>query len=559
MPTTDLSPIEIPPPTRLQEIRTSRLRQFGPVLSGIDKTTQGGQLQVSKLGLPDDEHDLTFHGGIDKAVHQYCSTNYSFWQDLYPDEPMRSRFVPGGFGENLVADGFDETNICIGDLVRIGPPDSSATGGVDGCVLEVSLPRQPCFKLNQRFGIKNFAPKTHQNSKTGWYYRVKEEGRIEAGMEMRVIRRDYPRWSISRLHHFVHRDKTDMEATQELMEIKVMGDECRNVFEKRWGKELEKVREKERAAVRQFRVAVKGMETPRIVRVELEAVEKSGDAVGIPFGSYTVIKLPNGLKRAYSVVSGDTNRFVLGIARDDNSRGGSVYIHDKLETGSILDVHTIDRSIQPSGMASYYIFIVGGVGITAFLAMMSTVMAINQTFELHYAVRNTDEVAFKPLLTSLGTSVRIYDSSKGERMKISQILRGRVWNSQVFACGPSRMIDAVTEAAAAAGMSDDEVHYEVFSADTSGDPFTVDIVAKNGKRRLNVGSENTLLEALREAGLEVGSSCETGKCGTCRVAVRCGKIDHRGTGLTKEEQNKEMLSCISRGIGHIEVELPDTF
>lgn len=141
MPSIDLSPIGISPATTLREIRTSRMRQFGPVLSGIDKQVQDDYLQVTKLGLPDDEHDPTFHGGIDEALHQYCSDDYTFWHSLFPDEPMKSRFVPGGFGENLVADIFNETNVCIGDLVRIGPPDTSGTGGPDCCVLEVSLPR----------------------------------------------------------------------------------------------------------------------------------------------------------------------------------------------------------------------------------------------------------------------------------------------------------------------------------------------------------------------------------------------------------------------------------
>ncbi|KAL3444094.1 pyruvate kinase-like protein [Aspergillus insuetus] len=177
-PSIDLFPIPILPPTTQREIRTYKLRPFGPVLSGIDKRTRTGRLYVSHLGLPDDEHDLKFHGGIDKAIHQYCSTNYAFWTELFAS----------------------------------------------------SLTDEPCFKLNQHFGIKNFAPRTHQEAKTGWYYWVKEEGWIEKGMEMRVVQRRYPRWSISRLHHYVHRDKEDMAVAQDLMGIEKMGAECKDVF-----------------------------------------------------------------------------------------------------------------------------------------------------------------------------------------------------------------------------------------------------------------------------------------------------------------------------------------
>lgn len=557
MPSIDLSPVAIPQPTVLKEIRTAKLRQFGPVLSGIDKQKQIGQLYVSKLGLADDEHDLTFHGGIDKAVHQYCSDNYAFWHAQFEDNATRSRFVPGGFGENLVADSFDETNVCIGDLVRIGSPTSDMTGATDGCILEVSLPRQPCFKLNQRFGLKNFAPQTHQNSKTGWYYRVKQEGFIEAGMEIRVVKRDHPTWSIARLHHYVHRDKTDMEITQELMGINVIGDECRDVFVKRYQKHVEKKQAKKRGDGRPFRVVAKTMETPRIVRLELRAEQASEKIIEIPYGSYAVIRLSNGLKRAYSVVSGTMDHFVLGVARHDNSRGGSVHIHDQLMVDNPITVCTIERSMEPNGMGSHSIFIVGGIGITAFLAKMKGVVSTNQSLELHYAVRTADDVAFLTLLSDLGSGIKIYDKSKGERMDIDKILQKRVWNSQVFTCGPQRMIDAVIAAAEKAGMTSDEVYYEVFSADSSGDPFSVDVIAQDKKMKLDIGQDVTLLEALREAGLEVGSSCETGNCGTCRVFVKCGKIDHRGTGLSNEEQKSEMLSCVSRGVGHIEIGLPE--
>lgn len=470
--------------------------------------------------------------------------------------------MPGGFGENLVADGFDETNICIGDLVRIGPPGSLLTGGDNGCLLEVSLPRQPCFKLNQRFGIKNFAPRTHQEAKTGWYYRVKEEGWITEEMEIRVVQRSHPRWSISRLHHYVHRDKTDVAVTRELLAIEVMGDECRDVFVERW----RKIQEKEAAAKRppetwkDVKIKNKVLETPRIVRLDLEVVRKSaGPSSDIVAGSHALIKLPNGLKRAYSVVSGNTDSFVLGVALDDNSRGGSSYIHNNLNPGDVISLGAISPGMSVDKMASNHIFIAGGIGITAFLAMMKRIKDTNQTFHLHYAVRTSDDVAFKSLLSNLGSNnITIYDKSKGQRMDIADILRNRIWNSAVYICGPQRMIDAVVQTATDVGMASSEVHYEVFHADTSGDPFTVEVVSKEKKVGLQVGADQTLLDVMREAGFDIGSSCEVGNCGSCRVPIKCGRVQHRGTALTETEQRSEMLACVSRGVGHIMVEVPNS-
>ncbi|KAF4556552.1 MOSC domain-containing protein 2 [Elsinoe fawcettii] len=557
MPSIDLSPVGLPPPTKLVEVRTSKLKRLGPVLSGIDKQLRQGQLPVSLLGLPDDEHDLTFHGGIDKAVHQYCSTNYDFWKSKYSDPDVLSRFVPGGFGENLVADGFCEENVCIGDLVQISHTDDISDDATDCCILEVSLPRQPCFKLNQRFGIKNFAPKTHQAAKTGWYYRVKQEGRIEAGMTMRVIRRDHPKWTITRLHHYVHRDRSDLEITQELMDIEVMGDECKDVFRTRWKDHLESQKPKEVEQWTQWTIISQTQETARVVKLGFKTQDPAATSTNVPVGSYALLRLPNGLQRAYSVISGTTEAFTLGVARDDSSRGGSAYIHDHLNPGDTVEVGSFKRSMIPSGMASHYIFIVGGIGITAFLAMMKKLITINQTLELHYAVRDPDDVAFREILSELGPDIHIYRKSEGERMDIGNILTHRTWNSQVFTCGPQRMIDAVIASAKSAGMADDEVYYELFAADTSGDPFSAEVVDKDRRVTVQVESNKSLLQTLREAGFDVPSSCETGSCGTCRIAVKEGRVEHRGNGLTADEKEGEMLSCVSRGIGHIVVTAPE--
>lgn len=135
----DLSPSPIPPPTTLLELRTSKLKKFGTVLSGIDKTPIHIPLYVSATGLTDDEHDLTFHGGVDKAIHQYNHTHYAFWQSHHPH--AAAKFIAGGFGENFVAEGLNEENICIGDMVRVGHEDSTLTGSENGCLLQVSLPR----------------------------------------------------------------------------------------------------------------------------------------------------------------------------------------------------------------------------------------------------------------------------------------------------------------------------------------------------------------------------------------------------------------------------------
>ena len=116
------------------------------------------------------------------------------------------------------------------------------------------------------------------------------------------------------------------------------------------------------------------------------------------------------------------------------------------------------------------------------------------------------------------------------------------------------MMDAAQAAVEEFGVAADEVHYEAFGADISGDPFEVRVANKDGAV-LQVGKDDSLLEILRKKYSEVGSSCEVGNCGTCKVTLKEGKVDHRGTALLPEERQTAMLSCVSRGIGRITIEV----
>merc|ERR1712000_585275 len=114
-------------------------------------------------------------------------------------------------------------------------------------------------------------------------------------------------------------------------------------------------------------------------------------------------------------------------------------------------------------------------------------------------------------------------------------------------------MDAARAAAEEYRVPADEIHYEAFGADVSGDPFEVEVVNKEGSI-LQVGGEDSLLEVLRLKYKDIPSSCEVGNCGTCKVWLKSGRVDHRGTALLPEEKQEAMLSCVSRGIGRIAIE-----
>lgn len=531
-------------------LRTSKMKKMKnlSITTGIYKKPRLERVFCSSTGLESDEHDLTFHGGVDKAVHQYCPSHYASWATEFPDR--KNAFELGGFGENLVCSGgMSERNVCIGDIYRVGDEQ-------EGVVLQVSLPRQPCFKLNHRFGIKNFAAQTWKKSRTGWYYRVLKEGWMQAGDSIVLIERKHPQWTIERIQEYLHRDKTNLEKLEELEKIDEFGNECKKAFKSlvtsaRAARDGANKKEPEKWD--EFEVVDKKMHGSRIASFIFQRQGKDGEGEDITPGSFVRLKLPNGLLRSYSVVEGNTNRFQLGIALDANSRGGSEYLHQSVKQGSKIFIGKITASMPIKEQASDHIFIAAGIGITAFLAHMDIYTQINFNWTLHYAVRSTDDIPFKDILEKFGDKVVIYNKEKGERMDVLNLLQQRKWNSMVYVCGPQRLIDDVERSSVQCGMAEDEIHFEAFQIATSGDPFTVEL--KQSKRTLAVPEEKTLMQVIREAGLEVDSSCEAGNCGTCRVEVCSGQVEHRGSALSEEDKEKAMLSCVSRGIKHIVIDL----
>ncbi|HIA52837.1 MAG TPA: MOSC domain-containing protein [Candidatus Melainabacteria bacterium] len=143
--------------------------------TGIFKKPVSGKVKVSRLNLEGDaQADLTVHGGPDKAVYAYPLEQYDYWKT----ELSNSNLEWGVFGENLTVEGFDESNVCIGDRMKIG-----------SAMFAVTQPRMPCFKLGIRFGDPTIVKRFYKSGKWGFYLSVLEEGEIETGDEIIVADR----------------------------------------------------------------------------------------------------------------------------------------------------------------------------------------------------------------------------------------------------------------------------------------------------------------------------------------------------------------------------------
>lgn len=144
-------------------------------------------VHVTLLGLQGDEQaDHSVHGGPEKAVYAYSLANYLPWRREYPQHA--AVLVPGAFGENLCIEGLHESEICVGDVHRIGTSR-----------LQVCQPRQPCFKLALRFADKLMPKAMIRTGRAGWYYRVLDPGVIAAGDAVQLEDRPNPDFPFVRL------------------------------------------------------------------------------------------------------------------------------------------------------------------------------------------------------------------------------------------------------------------------------------------------------------------------------------------------------------------------
>ena len=164
-----------------------------------------GPLRLTTLGLEGDgQADRENHGGPDKAILAYAAAHYPLWQS----ELGIPTFGNGSLGENLTIEGASEVDVAIGDQFAIGD-----------AIVEVSQPRQPCWKQARRWNIRDFVPRIVVAGRTGWYFRVLREGTIQAGMELTLLARPSPEWTIAAANAVYHIDQHDRQTTRQLSQL----------------------------------------------------------------------------------------------------------------------------------------------------------------------------------------------------------------------------------------------------------------------------------------------------------------------------------------------------
>jgi vanillate O-demethylase ferredoxin subunit len=283
-------------------------------------------------------------------------------------------------------------------------------------------------------------------------------------------------------------------------------------------------------------------------------------------GAHIDLHFRDGRIRQYSLANdpAERHRYVVGILRDTAGRGGSVAIFDKVHAGRILTISAPRNHFPLAGGARRHLLLAGGIGVTPMMAMLAQLQRDGADFFLHYCTRSPQKTAFRELLAQASAAGRVRNYHDGgdprKGLDVAALLRDRPDGTHLYYCGPPGFMAAV--AAASAHWPKDAVHFEYFTppapaATIPAAPgaaigaaadipvgFQVRLASTNAL--YDVPNDKSIVQVLREQGIDVETSCESGLCGTCRTRYLEGEPEHHDYVLDDEDRNEYVMICCAR-------------
>lgn len=268
---------------------------------------------------------------------------------------------------------------------------------------------------------------------------------------------------------------------------------------------------------------------------------------GFTPGAHIDVHLPKGRVRQYSLTNNprDNTRYDIAVALEKDGRGGSKSIHADIRVGDLLAV-SLPRNLFPVAESGEHILIAGGIGVTPFLSMLPHFEQQHQNYELHYCTRHADQTPFSTELAARVTTnkVRHYFTRDPANSKpnLKSIVGNWAPDRHVYCCGPNRMVDAVLELTSS--WPADHIHIERFGAAGTQDAAYTVTLGRSG-RQIPVPSGQSMLSALRNAGVDMPSSCEAGVCLECKTRYTSGDVLHRDLVMPAADRKQFLTPCVS--------------
>jgi cytochrome P450/ferredoxin-NADP reductase len=288
---------------------------------------------------------------------------------------------------------------------------------------------------------------------------------------------------------------------------------------------------------------VRGVPLPRWTSGAHIDVECGVDADGEP------------VSRQYSLCGHpDADTYEIAVLEEEESRGGSRWLHANARAGGTLRIRGPRNHFRLDDAASQIVLITGGIGITPILAHADAAKAAGRDYHIHYAGRSRSHIAFLDRLERDHPGrVTTYLADEGRRMDLDALLADLAEGTQVYACGPLRLVDPLEQIGER--WPDEMLHIEHFSStlgeldSTKEHAFTLEL--RDSGLTLQVPNNQSVLRTLRGANIDIQADCEEGLCGSCEAVVLEGEVDHRDVVLTKSEREAgtRIMTCCSRARG----------
>jgi ferredoxin-NADP reductase/MOSC domain-containing protein YiiM len=557
------------------------------VRTSVWKEPVQGRRLVRRLNIDGDaQGDLAGHGGEHRAVFVYQMDSYDYWQR----ELKRDDFTFGQFGENFTVEGLADSEVCIGDRYRIG-----------GALFEVTQPRVTCYRVGIRMDEPRMAALLVGHRRPGFYFRVLEEGEVEAGDEIVKVAEGPERLSVAAADSLLYLPGPVKEELERALRIPALSPGWKSSFESllrqlmqpgsRTGNAGLASSEQMVTAVPGFRplkVAKMDRESSSMVSLVLEPVDDRPLTVPLP-GQFVVLRLrPRAdappVLRSYSLSDlPDAGHYRITIKEEPHGIA-STYLSRRLHAGDVLDVSAPRGAFVLRRGDLPVVLLSAGVGVTPVMAMLHALAAHESRRPVWwiYGARNRLDHPFgqeaRDLLAKMSHArsyVQYSRPDQTDRMGVDYDATGRLTvavlqnlgvsrECDFYLCGPVAFLDDFTAGLSRWGVVHDRIHTEVFGSGKSITPGVKKLPRQlphappgspgNGpeisfaRAGLTVFWDpkfQSLLELAEACGVPVRWACRTGVCHTCECGLISGSVRYDPEPLEPPAAGN-LLTCCSR-------------
>lgn len=565
------------------------------VHTGIWKAPVEGPRKVRRLNIDGDgQGDTAGHGGEQRAVFVYQDDSYRYWQEHLG----RSHLVHGQFGENFTVEGLADTEVCIGDRYRIG-----------SALFEVTQPRVTCYRLGIRMEEPDTAALLVKHGRPGFYFRVIEEGDVEAGDEIIQVACGPESMSVFEINALLYLPPHPRERLERALRIPALSRGWHHSFAA-----LLKQRSTESATAgnaglgpaarpppawrgfRPIRVSRKIAETNSVTSLILDPADGHPGAVALP-GQFVIVRLgppaAPAMTRSYSLSRhSDAASYRLSIKREAHGIA-STYIADALKPGDVVQLGAPRGSFTLQQGTRPIVLLSAGIGVTPVLAMLHALAAEGSPRDVWWlhGTRNGREHAFAaevrellPRLAHHHSHVCYSTPDPGDRLEVDFDSAGHLdlsllrqlnvpQDSDFYLCGPASFMSDLTTSLRSLGAAPDRIHTELFGAGSSltpgiaaspkvpahapaGAPGPGPMVsfARSGLNVCWGPSYGSLLELAEACDVPVRWSCRTGVCHNCESGLVAGDVSYQPDPLDAPADGN-VLICCSRPQGDVVIDL----